>query len=254
LNRGLARLGKRLAARAGLRITRGDHPPNRFDAMDEVLGSLRAGGFRPRVVIDCGANQGTWTRLSAQHFPEARLHLVEAQPRCAPILARDFPPPRFQVHSVAVTAPGVASVRMFVADAGTTTGASVVRADAEAPSGEHVTEVPASTLDALFGAAVSVADRALLKLDLEGHEIPALRGATALLPRVEVVVCEVAFYDIAGEGRPGFVDVLDFVRAAGFRLYDFAALGARRRDNRLRSGDAVFVRSDSAILDDVAWS
>jgi FkbM family methyltransferase len=50
---------------------------------------------------------------------------------------------------------------------------------------------PATTLDGLFAVLVQSGDRALLKLDIEGHEIEALRGATSVLDRVEVVVSEV---------------------------------------------------------------
>jgi hypothetical protein len=51
----------------------------------------------------------------------------------------------------------------------------------------------ATTLDALLAERVAPGDRALLKLDIEGHELEALRGAASLLDRVEVVVSEVRF-------------------------------------------------------------
>jgi hypothetical protein len=43
------------------------------------------------------------------------------------------------------------------------------------------------------------------------------------------------------------------MRDAGFDLYDFAALVARRRDNRLRGGDVIFVRRGSPPLKDDSW-
>ena len=85
-------------------------------------------------------------------------------------------------------------------------------------------ERAAATLDALLGDRIAREDRALLKLDLEGHELPALRGARRVLEASEVVVVEVQFFEIDGNGRPCFGDVHAFFRERGFELYDVACL------------------------------
>ena len=94
---------------------------------------------------------------------------------------------------------------------------------------------------------------ALLKLDLEGHEAVALRGAARLLAVVEVVVSEVQFFPISDNGRPVFADMAGLLRGRGFELYDFACLAPRPRDLRLRMGDVVFARRDSSLLADRSW-
>jgi hypothetical protein len=121
------------------------------------------------------------------------------------------------------------------------------------PGHDDAFEVAAATLDALLGEAVGPCDRALLKLDLEGSELDAMRGARELLPRIEVLVTEVQFYDVNHDGRPVFADVLRAAAAAGFILYDLASMSARPRDGRLRLGDAVFVARTSALAEDVRW-
>jgi hypothetical protein len=68
-----------------------------------------------------------------------------------------------------------------------------------------------------------------------------------------VVACEVRFFDVNGSGRPVFSDVMAYLGARGFVLFDFASLGGRRRDQRLRIGDAIFVRQGSALGRDIAW-
>ena len=99
---------RRLAARAGYRVTR--LPPNRFDAMGVVLQRLRDVGFRPRVVIDAGANVGGWTMMARGIFADAEFHLIEPQPACHAALARLGG--RLLVYPVAVTRPGVTEVQM----------------------------------------------------------------------------------------------------------------------------------------------
>jgi FkbM family methyltransferase len=221
-------------------------PANRFDAMDDTLTMLRDWGYAPRVVVDVGANVGAWTDMASLVFSDARFHLIEPQPSCAGMLRR-FAPPRFVVHQVVATAPGADMVRMV----GHGTGAGVAGADDQDSA---TITARAVTLDALLSNEIAPSDRALLKLDIEGHEIEALRGASELLARVEVVVCEVQFFDIGRHGRPVFADVVRFMRQQSFELHDVAALASRPRDRRLRMGDVVFVRTGTPLAADVRWA
>lgn len=240
----------RVLAGAGLTLKR--LPVHRFDALDEVLGQLAANGYRPKRVLDAGANLGQWAGRALPRFPGAAFDLVEPQPGCATTLAaladRER---RVTVHRTAVSAPGVTTARMLGSGAARhCTGAYVSQPGDD--DREPAIEVPATTLDELF-ADIETADRALLKLDLEGHEMVALRGAKALLPKIEVVLTEVTFYPVEPNVRPIFAEILRFFEDNGFSLYEIVALASRPRDGRLRMGDVVFVRADSPLLADGAW-
>lgn len=156
---------------------------------------------------------------------------------------------RLRHHAVAASAPGTNVVLMAgTGDTTSNTGAHVTR---EASPG--TLEIPATTLDALFAAELSPADRTLLKLDIEGHEIDALRGAERLLKVVEVILAEVQFFEIEHNGLPTFTDLVVYLRDRHFDLHDFACLASRRRDGRLRMGDVLFVRRGSELAADVGW-
>jgi hypothetical protein len=114
--------------------------------------------------------------------------------------------------------------------------------------------LPATTLDELFGANVAPRERTLLKLDLEGHELPALRGASQLLKHVEVLVTEAHVFAPAAWHRSVIGEIVAEVRQHGFELFDIASLSGRARDARLRMGDFVFVNKTSALLTDREWS
>jgi len=227
-------------------------PSNRFDGMRDALSLLCSAGYRPRIVIDAGAHTGAWTRLARSVFPGvAAFHLIEPQLGChAALEALTRQSANVTLHRVAVTEPGVTRVRLIGMAAEDGTGARVAGPDEGATT---EVECAAATLDALLGDGIAPEDRALLKLDLEGHEIPALRGARRVLEAVEVVLVEVQFFEIEGNGRPGFGDVHGFFRERGFELYDVACLSARPRDLRLRLGDVIFARRDSALLADRSW-
>jgi FkbM family methyltransferase len=236
---------QRLAADAGFHI--GRMPPNRFEATEDVLKALKRRGLSPALIIDVGANVGVWTRLARRLFPMAECHMIEPQPSCRQVLAEyQRADTRVHLHPVALTRPDVAEVRMTGAG---TTGASVN------PQGDdNVIVVPASTFDQLFGKMLTGGQRPLVKLDIEGHELDALTGASASLAAIEVIITEVSYYDIERSGHPVFLDVLNFLRARDFELFDFVSLGSRQRDGRLRIGDAVLIRRDSDLVADLAWA
>jgi FkbM family methyltransferase len=228
-------------------------PANRFDGMSDALTVLRDAGYAPKVMIDCGANLGQWAGIARSVFPAAALHLVEPQPACAPrlraLVART---PGLSFHPVAVTEPAVGRVRMIGGGAEGGGSGAFVALQGEAASDE--VECPATTLDELFAERVAPTDRALLKLDLEGHEVSALSGAERLLSGIEVVLSEAHFYEIESNGRPLIADVMDFLGKRGFELYDLACLSSRPRDKRLRSGDAIFVQRLSPLAGDRRWA
>jgi FkbM family methyltransferase len=209
--------------------------------MEETLDRVSASGYSPCVVIDAGANRGLWTRLARPRFPSARFHVIEPQPCCQPWLRAlgDV-----ELHACAVSTPGVREVRLIGSG---TTGAWVD--ESREPRRDGIL-VPARTLDELV--TVTREDRALLKLDLEGHEMAALAGASALLDRLELVLSEVPFFD--ERGRPCVGEMHRFLDQRGFLLYDVASLSPRRRDGRLRQADLLFARRDSPLLRDQAWT
>jgi FkbM family methyltransferase len=245
----MKQLLKNLGRSVGFRFERW-RPANRFNEMADTLAMLRDSAYRPRVIIDGGANVGHWARMALRVFPDAALHLIEPQTVCRPALerlARARASTTF--HPVALSEPGRTRLAFTGGATDGGTGVHVL----VATEVDVELECDATTLDALFGGRVDRADRTLLKLDLEGHELPALRGAAALLPDVEVVVVEAQVYDANDNGLPVFRDVFDLLCGRGFELYDFASLTARPRDLRLRMLDAVFVRADSALAADRSW-
>jgi len=243
----LSKLVQKSFRMLGVNLTR--LPGNRFDAMSDVLERLARQGFEPTLIIDAGANKGQWAATASTAYPHPPLHLIEPQTSCRPALEA-FAKRRGQtaVHSVVVTRPGLQHIAMAGTDS---TGAHVVR-DTDGRS--DLAWLSSTTIDDLLADRLRDTDRVLLKLDVEGHELDVLAGAVQTLSQVEVIVSEVSFFDAEHSGHTTFLEYLSALAGYGFALYDFAALGARRRDNRLRSGDVVFVRRGTPLIADDRWS
>jgi FkbM family methyltransferase len=234
---------KALMAQTPYRIVR-DKGANRFQAIDVALRNMKDRGFVPRVVIDGGAHLGSFSQAAKQIFPGATFHLVEPQPACRDPLKALCAKEGFIFHECAL-ADHVGKIGLSPSTE-PSTGAHVV------PNNDTETSiVSASTLDVLLGQRISAHDRALLKLDLQGYELHALRGGSTLLRSIEVILTEVSFYAQAYE--PTIADLMNFLDSSGFQLYDIAAISGRRRDNRAHQGDFIFARKGSQLLEDARW-
>lgn len=110
-------------------------------------------------------------------------------------------------------------------------------------SGERFT-VPALTIDQMATEA-SLPGPYLLKLDIQGHEAAALRGAGRVLTNASVVIVEADMADFAATHR-----VLD---DAGFVLFDLTEVN-RRADHTVKAFYPVYVaRSLEHLLPRANW-
>ncbi len=238
----IAGLIKKLMALTPYRVSR--HRENRFDATHSCLWHFRELGYQPRLVIDGGAYLGTFADAAQRAFPAAEIHLVEPQPAARAPLEAMARQRGWTFHACALD-DRAGSLRL-ACEATPNTGAHVTFAE------EDATDVPASTVDTLFGAHLRADSRALLKLDLQGHELRALRGAVASLPSIELVLVEVSFFRQYLE--PSIPELVNFFDEQGFDLFDVVGLSGRTRDGRLRQGDFVFVRRGTVLSADTAWA
>ena len=222
---------------------------NRFSAQQETLLSLARRGYRPRRIVDGGANVGDFARMAKAAFAPLRIDLIEPQPACQkPLMALVDLAPECVLHAAAIGR-AVGTLQMALDPEEPSTGAHISN-DPGVPVGT-VHPVPVDTLDAIL-AGITPDDRTFLKLDLQGWELEALQGAQAVLPAIEVILIEVSFFAQAYE--PPVATLIGFLADRGFVMHDIAALVGRQRDNRAHQADFVFIRLDSELNSDNAWA
>ena len=137
----------------------------------------------PPVVFDVGANVGEYSLMLHQNFPHARLYSFEPQPDNYRKLA-----------SATANIPNISTFEMAVgqssgmvklydrADKQGSTQATVIEGVIPEVFGStaSVVEVPITSLDEFTGKH-GIKEIDFLKLDIEGNELQALRGARQLI-------------------------------------------------------------------------
>ena len=205
-----------------------------------ALQRLKALGFAPKTIIDCGANAGAWTRMCKQFFPDARVLMVEPQTSQRDALEKvkaEFAPTVDYAPCLA----GEAN-RNQVTFYEMGTGSSVREELSDVP--RTTVSYPMRTLDDIAGER-GIHEAQFIKMDLEGYEIEALKGAAGLLPKAEAVMLEVRFIQY-NRGAPIFDEVAAFMKDRGFALFDLFNF-QRWKDNRLFTADAIFVKINSPL-------
>ena len=207
----------------------------------EVFTRLREAGFIPGAIIDGGAHIGAYATQVAALWPSARVLLVDplssTRDTLAQLAARqewDFAPVGLGMQAAGAVhfnehGPQSSLLPNF---AGQTWGET---ATVELESLNHL--VRAYALPAPY----------LLKLDIQGAELDALRGATWILGETPVIHLEVSFVRFQ-DGLPLAHEVIAWLGGRGYLLYDFFEF-SRRPDGSLLQADIVFVSAASGLVE-----
>jgi len=200
-----------------------------------VLAHYRALGFAPPVIFDVGVGPGTPELYEA--FPDARLVLVEPLEEWRPNfewLVRERETDT--VLAAAGSAPGEVEILVHRAP-----WCSSVLGGFRGEDGSGTRRsVPVVRLDDIASERELVGPF-LVKVDVEGAELEALSGAPEVLRATELVLLEVALFELVA-GAPQFHDVVSWMHDHGFVVADIYDGHNRPLDGALARMDVAFVQ------------
>ncbi|QHT68840.1 FkbM family methyltransferase [Rhodocytophaga rosea] len=80
----------------------------------------------------------------------------------------------------------------------------------------------------------------LLKIDVQGYEMPVIEGAIPLLPGIKMVQTELSFVPLY-EQAPLYTDIIEKMKETGFDFFTFIPEFIDQSSGRLLQADGVFV-------------
>ena len=161
------------------------------------------------LIVDVGANRGDFTATIRRLEPRSRVLAIEPAPGPRRVLAQRFgTDPCVTIDGHALSDQN-GSVLLHEAERSEFTSLLPIRGSMPVVSD---TEVRTTMLDDLVDVPVR-----LLKIDVQGHELPVLRGAARTLKVTASVMLEVLFTSLY-EGDATFGTLDEFMREAGFAL------------------------------------
>ena len=220
--------------------------------LSTVLRRARDNGFKPKYILDVGANSGDFSKEAWAVFgnadPPPRVLMFEGAMARSPTLASvgfDF--------VIAVMGACTKTVDWYASDTAHT-GNSVLRENTEhfskiAPARETMRRVDEllAIAPALMPSAGVLDGPVLLKLDVQGYELEVLKGAARALEATEMLLLEVSVLPY-NRGSPLVTDVLAAVGALGFDVLDLTEVHGAGPKNQLVQLDFSFVRRDSPLF------
>ncbi len=226
----------------GARLVGAKWGPRGFGAS---LERARSKGFSPANVVDVGAANGQWTRECRVIFPAARYFLVDPLEENRPALEQ--------------LSRSDSRIAVWQGALGASDGKLELSAHGDQSSFLHSQEfagqarqVQVRTLDS-FIDSMGLAPNMLLKADVQGYELEVLRGAARCLEMCEVLLLEVSFQRFYNN-CPLAHEVVGYLGAKGFRVYDICSFVQRPADNELTQCDLVFAREDSRLFAYEGWN
>lgn len=196
------------------------------------------------VVIDGGAHLGDMAERFGALLPSAEFHCFEPDPALGKTLERKFVG-NPQVHVVQAALGDVPGKAQFNINVSRPTNSLLPSAESLQPDLKQLcqlveqVEVDVTTIDE-YCRANSIGHVDVIKLDLQGYDYLALKGAAATLEKAKVVLVEVLFEEIY-KGCHCFPDILNLLVDQGFKLHTLCGLHYGDADELLWA-DAIFVK------------
>lgn len=210
----------------------------------EILKSI---DFTPNLIIDVGANHGTWVRLWKQAFPKSHFILIEPQKWLEPSF-------KDMLDSRTIYLPiGVGKTNgsfMFTINSDRDDSSTFLLSSEEALSrGYKQIELPIQTLNSVVENYENMIPD-IVKIDAEGLDIEVLEGASNLFGKTEIFLVEASINSTFD--NTDITKVIAYMDSKGYRTFDITDINRPFSNNVLWLVEIAFIKR-GGIIDKINW-
>lgn len=195
---------------------------------------IRDFGYEFPIVFDIGGSNGSWVNVMSKVFPKSRFELFEplaeinADYKEILVYLKDVHKESY-MHPFAIgEKDGTITINEFADPSASTT----------LPQGllKNITgrKVPMRTIDSVIAEGLCKSPN-LIKIDIQGGELAALKGARKTLPNVTFLMLETWLQRSYGKHTPLLIELIEFLTPLGFLPFEFGDVF------RNQKGEAVAV-------------
>ena len=195
------------------------------------------------VIIDGGAHKGSTVKEFCERTVSSKIYAFEPQPECAAEIKKIY----YGNRNVLVIQKALGSERKttqfnILKRSSSSSIFKPTQINTDLHGNEmninEVIDVDLIKIDDI----INEDEIDIIKLDLQGYELEALKGAYKHLQNTKVIITEVEFIQLY-ENQPLFADIDFNLRKNGFHFFNFYHLYTFE-NGQMDAGDAIFVRND----------
>lgn len=169
------------------------------------------------TVLDVGAKTGEWALLINQYFPQARIFLFEPQPSCQKIIIEKKIPNTTLIPNAVSSVKH--STKLNVQEDKPGNASLHHRRDSYFQGHDFtVLDVDTVTIDEIV-AIYNLTHVDFMKMDIEGHELEALKGSVKSLESGVIKALSFEFGSGNINSRTFFHDFWDLLHPLGYQIY-----------------------------------
>jgi FkbM family methyltransferase len=235
-----------ILGRRGYKLTRVG--PGSTEGLTPFFSMLKGRGFNPKHIIDVGANRGYWTRAAIRFFPEAQYTLVEPQDFLKTYV-QDLIDAGHKIRWVNAGVSDSPSKLQFTLSNRDDSSTFTLSKDQAQAAGLRQILVDVKTLNEISRDSGAPPPE-MVKIDAEGLDLRALKGASDLFGHTDIFLVEVAIFDSTAENT--LENVTRFMNESGYRLLDITDLNRSPKYGVLWLSELAFLRRSSPLLESVS--
>jgi len=223
-----------------------------FSEMISLLEALKKRGLNCKTIMDVGANKTEWSRMAKKIYAAANFVLIEPQIEMKENLDRFCQ--EFKGSTYFLAGAGAKKEELTLTVWDDLAGSSFLPAvDTTLKDSGKQRQIEIITIDGLI-ASSKIDPPELIKLDIQGFELEALKGAEKTFGYTEAYILEVSLFTFDGTpGMPILSDVVNFMLARDYVVYDFPGLSRRPSDGALGQCDICFVKRNGFLRSSNKW-